>query len=397
MANSALTLDGKDSRTKVIANFTSSGSIGTAATTVDVADVIVMNQTTFTLTFTVPNPTTVATKRRWTFVNGGTASFTLFGRNVGPGEVLVVIWTGTGYRLVAEPARTLPTIPNLIATTSEAWFGAVTLSATGRVYRWDPTATLNHNADTVINPTANTGVGRFLLCFEPNPLRSEIHISTGSSATITTFGAVNAITGTGTSRVSASTSYATRMRRTGLVSAATAAAITSVRSSGATWSMDEGFKFTCAFVVSDAATVATSNMFIGLSPSTAAPTNASPQNVGNSIGLMQNAGGNLTVVAVSGGVVPGLFTDLGTLFPAGTSTADAYYFRLYVPPNATPSLIGYHVERINTGDVATGVYGTAPDTAASGGGLLSPKAWRSNNATLLAVGLDIGFMRVDSA
>ena len=81
--------------------------------------------------------------------------------------------------------------------------------------------------------------------------------------------------------------------------------------------------------------------------------------------------------------------DLGVNFPVNTLSADIYQLILYQPAKDNTRVL-YQVTRLNTGHIATGVLtGTTgtqlPATTTS----LSPAVWRSNNASALAVGLDI--------
>jgi hypothetical protein len=89
-----------------------------------------------------------------------------------------------------------------------------------------------------------------------------------------------------------------------------------------------------------------------------------------------------------GGGVPQTPIDLGANFPVNTLSVDAYELVLFAPPTGG---IHWEVTRLNTGHVALGFI---PD----GGGTSLPSAsstlsfsrfWRTNNATALAVGIDI--------
>lgn len=84
-----------------VANLASGGSVGSAATTVDIADAVVLTQTTASQTVTFPNPTSATPIRRVTLVNVGTASVTFYTATVAGGAAQAVIWTGTAWVLEA--------------------------------------------------------------------------------------------------------------------------------------------------------------------------------------------------------------------------------------------------------------------------------------------------------
>ncbi len=87
-----------------LSNFTTSGSIGSASTTVDVYSRININQTTPSITLTIPNPTNITTKVTEVWIsNKGTVPFTL-----SPGGVIdtacgvILKWIGTKYYVVGK-------------------------------------------------------------------------------------------------------------------------------------------------------------------------------------------------------------------------------------------------------------------------------------------------------
>lgn len=88
----------------VITNFATSASIGTAATTVDVYSRININQTTASITLTVPNPTNTTTKVSEIWVgNIGTVAFTLTpGGAVDPASAVILKWTGSAWYVIGK-------------------------------------------------------------------------------------------------------------------------------------------------------------------------------------------------------------------------------------------------------------------------------------------------------
>lgn len=196
-------------------------------------------------------------------------------------------------------------------------------------------------------------------------------------------------TGTATARNVATTNLLTRMTRLAYVSAATAGSLAGGREAAAKFTTGAGagmggFFYRARFGVSDAAAVAGARMFVGLSASTAAPTNVEPNTLVNSIGLVQQSTSNNLMMYCSGAVAGGNLIDLGANFPANTLSADAYELALFAP--ASGGVVHYQVTRLNTGDKATGSINTNLPLNTV---LLCHQLWRCNNATALAVGLDI--------
>lgn len=200
--------------------------------------------------------------------------------------------------------------------------------------------------------------------------------------------------GTATARNIATTNIFTQMRRLGYVSSAVAGNFSAVRVAVAQIAIGNGsgvggFYKICRFGTSDAATVAGARMFVGVSSSTAAPSNVEPSTLTNSIGVGHGAS-DTNLMMYCGGSSAQTPVNLGSNFPANTLSADAYELALY-SPSSDSTHVYWEVTRINTGDVATGTF-----TGTSGTAIPSPttlltyqQAWRCNNATARAVGLDI--------
>lgn len=200
--------------------------------------------------------------------------------------------------------------------------------------------------------------------------------------------------GTTTARAITTANQLQRMRRMGYVSAATAGSLVSTRVTVAQITVGDGaglggFMKVIRFATSDAATVSGARMFVGISAITTAPTNVEPSTLINRIGVGHGAA-DTNLMIYYGGSVAQTPIDLGVNFPANTLSADVYEFALYSSPNSS-TVVSYEVTRLNTGDVATGDL-----TGTSGLQLPSPAtlmtyhwAYRTNNTTALAVGLDI--------
>ena len=199
--------------------------------------------------------------------------------------------------------------------------------------------------------------------------------------------------GTATARTIAITNLFNRMRRLGYVSATTAAsyaghyvAVAQVTVGDGT---NGGFYKICRFGTSDAATVSGARTFVGVSSAVGAPSNVEPSTLTNSIGVGHGAS-DTNLKIFYGGSAAQTPIDLGSSFPANTLSTDVYELALFAPASLN-NTVYYEVTRINTGNVATGTLtGTAGTALPSSSTLLSyQRAWRCNNATTKAVGLDI--------
>lgn len=198
--------------------------------------------------------------------------------------------------------------------------------------------------------------------------------------------------GGSTARNVAVTNFFTRLRRLGYVSATTAGSFGGVRQAAAQFSVGNGaglggFFKVCRFGCSDAAPVAGARQFVGMAPP-GVPTNVEPSTRGNVIGV-GNGAADTTLQLFYGGTTPQAPIDLGVNFPANTLSVDAYELALFSPPGLLRT-IHYEVTRLNTGHVASGTLsGTAVEVPGEDVLLTAMEAWRCNNATALAVGLDI--------
>ena len=210
----------------------------------------------------------------------------------------------------------------------------------------------------------------------------------GSTTAPGVFGmAALSATGTATARPVAVTNLLTRMTRLGYVSAATAGALAGAREAVAKYTTGAGpglggFFARYRFGVSDAATVAGARMFVGLDALTVAPTNIDPSTKVNCLGVGQIAASN-NLHIIYGNATAKTPINLGANFPANTN-ADAYELNLFAPPAGG---CYWQVRRLNTTFEATGFLPSTEIPIATQ--LLCHQLWRCNNATALAVGLDV--------
>lgn len=194
-------------------------------------------------------------------------------------------------------------------------------------------------------------------------------------------------TGTATQRAVATTNMLNRMTRLAYVSAATAGSLAGAREAVAKYTTGAGaglggFWARYRFAPSDAAAVSGARMFVGLSANTGAPTNVEPNTLVNSIGVVQQSTSNNLQMYASGATAGSNLVDLGVNFPANGNVA-VYELAMFGEPDGT---VSWRVLRIDNGQVATGTFTTGLPLSTV---LLCHQLWRSNNATALAVGLDI--------
>lgn len=230
----------------------------------------------------------------------------------------------------------------------------------------------------------------------------------GNSTTVPAVFGMNAPTavGTATARNVATTNRMTRARRLGYVSAATAGALAGIYGAQAQWAVGDGaglggFLFSCRFAFSDAAAVAGARAFVGLTSAVSAPANADPASLLNSVGVAQLSGSSTQLYLVCAGSAAQAAIPLGTNFPpmaaAGVTNGVLYDLTLFSPPGEA-GVIHYMLERVGTSFVASGRIAPAsagvqtPATSA----LLAPRAWRCNNTTAAAVGIDLVGLYLES-
>jgi hypothetical protein len=204
------------------------------------------------------------------------------------------------------------------------------------------------------------------------------------------------VVGTATARSYSTTNAYTRKNKLAYVSAATAGSLSSFRFAVAQCAIGNGtglggFYYVQEFAISDAAAVAGARMFCGLRSLTSAATNVEPSTIVNGIGVGHGAS-DTTMRLYYGGSSAQTPIDLGVNFPANTRSADVYRLTLHAPATYSPGpVVYYHVERLGTAFTASGTLtGTAGVALPAVATLLNVNSFRTNNATALAVGLDIG-------
>ena len=205
--------------------------------------------------------------------------------------------------------------------------------------------------------------------------------------------------GTFTSRAVATTNSHSKSRRGGYVSAATAGSMAGHYTPSLQFTLGDGYEdspsgffFNIRFAISDAAAVSGARGFVGYTASSSAPTNVNPFLIVNSVGLVMDGGDLLFSCRGSGS---GNTVYLGNYFPVMESTGitggTVYDLFIYSPPNLDCT-VTVELRRVGTSHIARRTFSAAVDGATavpSATTLLGYKAWRSNNLTALAVGIDI--------
>lgn len=201
------------------------------------------------------------------------------------------------------------------------------------------------------------------------------------------------IVGTATARNCTTTNTFQRMRRLGIVTSAAVGQLASYRVAAAQIAFgngtEGGFFKVMRFGISDPGAVPTdARMFVGMRNVTAAPTNVEPNTLTNSIGVGHGAADtNLKIFYGGSTAQPPI--DLGSNFPINNPNVDVYDLALFSPPGGE---VYYEVTRLNTGHVASGYI------TGSASGIILPLwstqlsyavVYRTNNASAVAVGLDI--------
>ncbi len=203
-------------------------------------------------------------------------------------------------------------------------------------------------------------------------------------------------TGTATARTITNSNALTLMSRLGFVSVATAAAFSAFRVAAnmiAIGFLDGslkvgGFHKILRFVISDPATVAGARMFMGVRVDQAI-TNVEPSTLTQCYGVGHGAA-DTNLKLYYGGSAAQTPIDLGAGFPITAANTAGYELALFNAPGSVA--VGYSVTNLRTGAVAEGTFpnATPGTTGIAAGTLISyMHGWRCNNATALAVGLDI--------
>lgn len=225
----------------------------------------------------------------------------------------------------------------------------------------------------------------------------------GNSTTvpITTGIAAATVQGTTTARNVATTNILTRVRRLGHVSAATAGSLAGIYFPLAQYAIGDGtglggFTYRFRFSNSDAAAVTGARTFVGMSSSIAAATNVEANTLTNSFGIAQLSTDATQWYIVYGGSAAQTAIALGTTLGAPTLVNTIFEIALFAYPNLN-NQVGYTVINLGSGVSVSGTLtGTAGTVLPASTTFLAPRAWRCNNATALAVGIDLSSLYLET-
>jgi hypothetical protein len=283
-------------------------------------------------------------------------------------------------------------IPNLGVIPAVPAAGTLTLFIKSIASRLLPAFISPSGLDSVLQP--HWGRNRAIY-WQPLGNATTVPLTTGIAAPTAL--------GTATARNVATTNIATRIKRLGYVSVATAgglcghwwAAVGAQFTTGTGTGLG-GFIYMERLVVSDAAAVTGARMFIGMSSAIVAATNVEPNTLTNSFGFAQLSTDATQWYFVYGGSGAQTAIPMGTGLGAPTLTTTAWDIALFANPSTTGT-VGYEIKNLDTGISVEGVL-TSQSAAQlpTATILLAPRAWRCNNATLLACGLDIASMYIET-
>ncbi len=233
-----------------------------------------------------------------------------------------------------------------------------------------------------------------------NPVRSMTWKPFPGLATVPSADGYPALTvagGTATARVPAATNRFTRAPRLGYVSAATVGSIMTWRHATPILVTPDGsfggFRHLYRFGISDPAAVATARMFIGMMTVGTALTNVSPATLTNCIGIGHNSG-DTTFKMYYGGSAAQTPIDTGV----SCTTRSVHFNDLIITtlPYETNTFHWHFRQYPDGGANAFGTITGAATVIPQSGAILSPvNAMRTNNATALAVGLDLFFLELE--
>jgi hypothetical protein len=226
----------------------------------------------------------------------------------------------------------------------------------------------------------------------------------GNSISVPGFFGLPALTsqGAATIRTVATTSLATRMRRIGYPSIATAGTFAGARlatamfSSGSGSNDGSGFTLVERWVESDPAVVSGRRAFHGMTASTGSFGNAEVTTLTNQVGVCQLSTDASQWYWIGSGLLAQSATAVGTAIgaPAGNSTT-AWELAIYAP-NSVANTFYLQLTNITTGVVATNTFTGAATVIPQSSTLLSWLGWATNNATALAVGIDLCSLYIET-
>lgn len=227
----------------------------------------------------------------------------------------------------------------------------------------------------------------------------------GNATTVPGVFGVTALTaqGTATLRTVAVTSLATRMRRIGYPSSATAGTFAGARLAVAQFSCGSGvandgsgFMIIERWVESDPAAVSGKRAFHGMTNSTAAMTNVEVTTLTQKIGICQLSTDATQWYWYGAGSSAQSAVAIGTSIgaPGGNSTT-AWELAIFAP-NGVANTYYLQLTNISTGTIATTTMTGNSTQVPQSSTLLAFNAWATNNATAAAVGIDLCSLYIET-
>jgi hypothetical protein len=208
--------------------------------------------------------------------------------------------------------------------------------------------------------------------------------------------------GTATTRTVTTTNLANRMRRLGYPSTATAGTFAGARlatalfSAGSGVNDGSGFLMIERWVESDPAVVSGRRAFHGMTSNTAAFTNVEVSTLLNQIGIMQLSTDATQWYWIGSGSAAQTPTAIGTAIGApGGNSSTAWELAIFAP-NGTANSYNLQLTNITTGATISTTLTGAGTVVPQSTTLLSWNSWATNNATALAVGIDICSLYIET-
>lgn len=196
------------------------------------------------------------------------------------------------------------------------------------------------------------------------------------------------VVGTATARTPAAGSLLAATRRISFVTNTVTASLAGHRNGTLQWWRGNlagagGFHYMHSFGISDAATISSKRLFVGLIGSTSAPSNVEPNSLTSLVGVCKLSSSSNLAIITNDASGTATTVDLGSNFP-GTGTTLMYTLTLFAPPNG--NFIGWRIDRLDAAFVASGTITTdlPPSTT-----FLTQSAWICNNTLATQGGLDL--------
>lgn len=227
-------------------------------------------------------------------------------------------------------------------------------------------------------------------------------VAAGNSTTITAVGAA-ALTATGTATAInvATTNIYTMMRKLEyLVTTAATTAVAGFRGGVAqrrigtpSASIPGGFFFACRWGPATGVATTTNRGFVGMTNSTAAPTDVQPSTLTNMVGMGWDAADTNIQLMCNDGAGTATKTDLGASFPVPTADRTNMYELVLFSPNSTTQSVGYRVTNLGTN---AQVSGTITTDIPSNTTLLAPRGWMSVGGTSSVIGIALTSLYIET-